>query len=217
MGHGRRNHAAYNCMARDLRPRVKVYRRFGENLSDNNNSKALKRNFPPGQHGNKKIRKKTSDYGKQLQEKQKAKFIYGLLERQFRTTFHRAQKMTGSAGVNLLKLLEKRADNVVYRSGFAETRKLARQLVNHGHFQVNGKRMDIPSYSVNVGDVITVRENKVKKEYWKTALERTKKREVPGWISVDEKKMSVTVVSEPKQEELPQNIETQFIVEFYSR
>lgn len=204
-------------MARDLRPRVKLYRRFGENLSDNNNSKALKRNFPPGQHGTKRIRKKSSDYSKQLLEKQKAKFIYGLLERQFRTTFHRAEKMAGSAGTNLLKILEMRADNVVYRAGFAETRKLARQLVNHGHFMVNGKKMDIPSYTTRVGDVLTVKENKVKKEYWKAALERTKKREIAGWLSTDPKTMSITVVSEPKETELPQNIQTQFIVEFYSR
>ena len=105
-------------MARDLRPRVKMYRRFGENLSDNNNSKALKRSYPPGMHGQKRTRKKMSDYGKQLREKQKARFIYGVLERQFKNTFYKAQKITGSAGVNLLLLLEKRADNVVYRAGF---------------------------------------------------------------------------------------------------
>jgi len=204
-------------MARDLRPRVKVYRRFGENLSDNNNSKALKRNYPPGQHGQKKFRVKVSDYGKQLKEKQKAKFIYGVLERQFRNTFRKAEKLTGSAGVNMLVLLERRIDNVVYRAGFAETRKLARQLVNHGHFKVNDKKMDIPSYNVKIGDVITVRDNKMKKEYWKTALERTKKREISGWLSIDSKKMTITVVAEPKQEELPQNIETSLIVEYYSR
>jgi len=217
MDHELRNRDEYN-MARDLRPRVKIYRRFGENLSDNNNSKALKRNYAPGVHGQKRIRTKMSDYGKQLREKQKARFMYGVLERQFKNTFMRAQKLSGSAGLNLLTLLEKRADNVVYRAGFAETRRLARQLVNHGHFEVNGKKMDIPSYTVRVGDVLKVRTNKLeKKEYWKTALERTKKRETASWVNVDPKAMTITVTAEPTEEELPQNVQTQLIVEFYSR
>ena len=120
-------------------------------------------------------------------------------------------------GTNLLVLLEKRLDNVVYRSGLATTKQAARQLVNHGHFAVNGKNLDIPSYTVRVGDTIAVKETKRNSGYWKSVLENTKKTEIPGWLTVDPKALSIRIVSEPKPEELPQNIELSLIVEFYSR
>lgn len=186
-------------------------------LCDSFKCPVTKRNYPPGQHGQKRTRGKLSDYGKQLREKQKAKFIYGLLERQFKGTFERASKLPGSAGTNLMLLLEKRLDNVVFRSGLASTKQLARQLVNHGHFEINGKPVDIPSYTVKVGQVIKVRTTKVNSNYWKNVLETMKKAEVPGWLSVNAKDLSITVVAEPKAEEVPQNIETHLIVEFYSR
>ena len=186
-------------------------------LCDSFKCPVTKRNYPPGQHGQRKIRGKVSDYGKQLKEKQKAKYIYGLLERQFRTTFDRARKLPGGAGSNLMKLLEKRLDNVVFRSGFAATKRLARQLVNHGHFEIKNHVVDIPSYSVSVGQVITVRAAKQKSKYWQGVLENYKKGELPGWISVDPKNLSITIIAEPKAEELPHNIESQLIVEFYSR
>ncbi|OGY92965.1 MAG: 30S ribosomal protein S4 [Candidatus Komeilibacteria bacterium RIFCSPLOWO2_01_FULL_53_11] len=204
-------------MARALGPKHKLCRRLGVKLCDTYKCPVIKRNYPPGQHGQKKIRKKLSDYGKQLSEKQKAKYIYGLLERQFRTTFQRARKLSGNAGTNLLVLLERRFDNVIFRSGLAATKQLARQLVNHGHFQINGKRVDIPSYTVRVGDEIQVRKNKLNHAYWKNLIEAKKKTEMPGWLTTDLAHLTVRVVSEPKPEELPQNIETQLIVEYYSR
>ncbi|MEK7583994.1 MAG: 30S ribosomal protein S4 [Patescibacteria group bacterium] len=203
-------------MARALGPKHKLCRSLGVKLCDSYKCPVVKRNYPPGQHGQKKIRK-LSDYGKQLREKQKAKYIYGLLERQFRTTFQRARKLSGNAGTNLLVLLERRLDNAVFRSGFAATKQLARQLVNHGHFQINGKRVDIPSYTVRVGDEIQVRQNKLKNAYWTNLLEAKKKTETPGWITADLAHLTIRVVAQPKPEELPQNIETQLIVEYYSR
>lgn len=216
MGVGQRNLAEYN-MARNLDPKHKLCRAHGIKLCDNFKCPVTKRNYPPGQHGNKKFRRKISDYGRQLREKQKAKYIYGLLERQFRNTYHKASSLQGSAGLNLLTLLEMRLDNVVYRSGLAVTKRLARQLVNHGHLEINGRKVDIPSYTTKVGEVIKVRANKAKLNYWKNAAEQMKKVEIPGWLAVDHKELTVKIVAKPKLEELPQNIETQLIVEFYSR
>lgn len=204
-------------MARRIGPKHKLCRTLGVKLCDSFKCPVTKRNYPPGQHGQKKVRAKISDYGRQLREKQKAKFIYGLLEKQFRITFNRAQNLPGSAGTNLLALLEKRLDNVVYRSGLATTKQLARQLVNHGHFEINGRAIDIPSYTVKVGQVIHVRPGKQKLPYWKNLLENMKKVEMPGWLMVDSKKLNITVLVEPKPEDLPQNIATHLIVEFYSR
>lgn len=204
-------------MARNIGPKHKLCRALGMKLCDSFKCPVTKRNYPPGQHGQKRVRTKLSDYGKQLREKQKAKFIYGLLERQFRNTFARAQKLPGSAGSNLLILLEKRLDNVVFRAGFGSTKQLARQLVNHGHVEVDGKRVDIPSFTVKVGQTIAVRENKKKLTYWKNVPETMKKVEVPGWLTVQPDELKIRVVAEPKPEELPQNIATHLIVEFYSR
>ncbi|MBI4090919.1 MAG: 30S ribosomal protein S4 [Candidatus Komeilibacteria bacterium] len=204
-------------MARRIGPKHTLCRTLGVKLCDSFKCPITKRNYPPGQHGQKKVRAKISDYGRQLREKQKAKFIYGLLEKQFHITFNRAQKLHGSAGSNLLTLLEKRLDNVVYRSGLAATKQLARQLVNHGHFEINGRAIDIPSYTVKVGQVISVRPGKQNLTYWKSVVENTKKVDVPGWLATDLKKLSITVLADPKFEDLPQNIATHLIVEFYSR
>jgi len=204
-------------MARKIGPKHKLCRSLGVKLCDSFKCPVTKRNYPPGQHGQKKVRVKLSDYGKQLREKQKAKYIYGLLEKQFRITYERAKKLSGSAGTNLLTLLEKRLDNVVFRAGLASTKQLARQLVNHGHFEVNGTHVDIPSYTVKIGQVITVRPNKQKLTYWKNVAETMKKANVPGWLNVVPDDFKITVVSEPKPEELPQNIATHLIIEFYSR
>lgn len=205
-------------MGRNLEPKHRKCRAYGMKLCDSAKCPITKRNYAPGQHGQKKMRGKVSDYGKQLVEKQKAKIVYGMLERQFRTTFDRARKLPGSAGVNLLALLERRLDNVVFRAGLAPTKRAARQLVNHGHFDVNGVKTDIPSYTVKVGDVIIARPNKTKNAYWKNFSEKQRTDDaVPGWIAVDYKNFSITVVSLPKADEVPQNIQTHLIVEFYSR
>lgn len=204
-------------MARDLRPRHKASRRFGENVADTVKSPLTKRNYPSGQHGPKKVFSKASEYGKQLAEKQKAKVIYGVLERQFRLTFEKASKMSGDVGTNLLLSLESRLDNVIFRSGLAQTRRLARQLVTHGHFQVDGKNTDIPSYRVKPGQVIKVKETKVNKGYWKQIAEKIDKIESAGWLALDRKNFAVTVNSLPNADELPKNIQTYLIVEFYSR
>lgn len=206
-------------MARNLQPRHKASRRFGENVADTVKDPLAKRNFPPGMHGAKRTFAKFSEYGRQLLEKQKAKAIYGILEKQFALTFERSKKLKGDIGDNFLILLEARLDNAVYRAGWAQTRRLARQLVNHGHFIVDGTKVDIPSYSLRAGQIIKVKENKLKGNYWKNLEENTKKikREVPGWLAVDRKEMSATVTSLPTKDELPKNIAVNLIVDFYSR
>ena len=202
-------------MARYTGPKVKISRREGTDIFDT--PKWNKRNFPPGQHGPTKVTKRTTDYGKQLREKQKAKLIYGLMERQFHNLFVKAKGLEGDLGTNLLTLLEKRLDNVLYRSGLAKTRRLARQLINHGHIAVDGRKTDIPSYSVKAGQKISVKTSKLKTAYWKNVQEEIKKVRPASWITLDGKAMSMVVTSEPMKEELPGNIETKQIIEFYSR
>ncbi|MFA5126536.1 MAG: 30S ribosomal protein S4 [Patescibacteria group bacterium] len=204
-------------MGRNLEPRHKASRRFGENVADTLKSPLAKRNYPAGVHGPKKTFSKTSEYGKQLLEKQKAKAIYGLLEKQFLLTFNRAKKMTGDVGENLLINLETRLDNVIFRSGLAQTRRLARQLVNHGHFTIDGKKVDVPSFPVRPGQVVKVKENKVNKGYWKNMAEKIEKVESAGWLTLDKKNFSITVNSLPNSSDLPKNIATNLIVDFYSR
>jgi len=202
-------------MARNLKPRHKASRRFGENVADT--LKESKKNYPPGVHGPKKTFAKTSEFGRQLKEKQKAKAIYGILEKQFRLTFEDATKVTGDLGQNLLTILESRLDNVIYRAGLAQTRRLARQLVSHGHFTVDGVSTDIPSFRVKPGQVIKVKDNKVKKGYWANMSEKLDSITTAGWLSLDGPVMTVTVNSLPNKEELPSNIDTPLIVDFYSR
>ena len=164
-----------------------------------------------------KRRRKESEYGMQLREKQKAKFIYGVLEKQFRRYYERARKMNGVTGENLMVLLESRLDNVVFRLGFARTRREARQTVTHGHFTVNGRRVDIPSYLVKPGDVIAVGEKHRDLLPIKEALIQSERFEVPGWLEVDIEKLSGNVLSLPAREQISTDIQEQLIVELYSK
>ena len=174
-----------------------------------------KRNFAPGQHGQNRVR--LSEYGTQLREKQKAKISYGVMERQFEIYFKKALKQSGVTGDNLLKLLETRLDNVVYRFGFAETRAQARQLVNHGFFQVNGKKVDIASFHVRVGDVVGFRPGKQKKTYVEKLKEKMKNVKTLDWLQLNPDQLSGKVLSAPDMLSLGSEINTQLIVEHYSR
>lgn len=162
-------------------------------------------------------RKKISEYGLQLKEKQKLKFIYGVLEKQFYHIYERAEKMEGQAGQNLLTLLECRLDNVAYRMGLSMTRRESRQLVSHGHFNVNGARVDIPSYRIKVGDVISLRENSKKSVKFKEIVEATNGRVIPTWLDLDKDNLSAKVVRLPVKEDLDYEVEEQMIVELYSK
>jgi len=193
-------------------PSYRKSRRLG--FSTLETGKDLKRAFAPGQHGNKKA-KKLSNYGTQLQEKQKVRFMYGLSEKQFHTLFVKAGKLKGVHGENFLKLLESRLDNLVYRIGFASTRKGARQFVNHGHVTVNGKKVDIPSYQCKPGDVIAVKENAREMAIVKSSLEALNKR--VEFVTYDENKMAGTYVRYPERSELNADINESLIVEFYNR
>ena len=173
-----------------------------------------RRSYVPGQHG--QGRKKVSGYGIQLREKQKAKRYYGVMESQFRKYFNMAERMKGVTGENLLSILESRLDNLVYRIGLAESRKEARQLVRHGHFLVNGKKVDIPSYLVKVGDVVEVKESSRSSEKFKGLVENNQ-RVAPDWLEVDMEKMRARVVGVPKKEHIDIPIEERLIVELYSR
>ena len=174
-----------------------------------------RRGYAPGQHG--QGRKKMSEYGTQLREKQKAKRYYGLLENQFYHYFELASKMTGKTGENLLKVLESRLDNVVYRAGFAMSRPEARQLVSHGHFTVNGKAVNIPSYLVKAGDVVAIVEKSMSSDKIKGVLEANASRPALNWLSVDRAKAQATVVSLPERSEIDLQVAEHLIVELYSR
>ncbi len=178
-----------------------------------------RRNYPPGQHGpTRRSRRKVSDYGRQLREKQKVRRIYGVYERQFRRYFRQAVKAKGMTGTALLQLLERRLDNVVYRMGLASSRAQARQLVTHGHITVNGHKVDIASYSVRPGDVIGVKESSRKKRYFKNLAEDFGKlQSPPKWLAVDPENMTATVVALPEREDIDITINEQLIVEYYSR
>ena len=174
-----------------------------------------RRSYAPGQHG--QGRKKSSEYGTQLREKQKAKRYYGLLEGQFYHYFELAEKMSGMTGENLLKVLESRLDNVVYRAGFAMSRPEARQLVSHAHFTVNGKKVNIPSYRVKPGDVVAITEKSMSNEKFKAVLEANASRPALNWLSVDKNKAQATVVNLPERGEIDLQVEEQLIVELYSK
>ena len=196
-------------------PRSKIARRFGEPVFGPD--KVLeKRPTPPGQHGANKRRKKVSEYGVQLREKQKAKAIYGMREKQFRLFFERAKAKKGITGDTLLALCETRLDNVVYRLGLAATRAGARQLVTHRHVTVNGKVCNVPSYIVRAGETISVREKDREMVSVVDAL-KVHKSPVVSWLSWDEATMQGTLLSVPERAEIPENIEVQLIVEFFSR
>ena len=174
-----------------------------------------KRNFPPGQHG--QGRKKVSDYGHQLREKQKCKRFYGLQETQFRNLFDKADRKKGITGENLLILLETRLDNVVFRLGLANTRRESRQMVNHGHILVNGKRLDIPSYRVKVGDVITLKERTFNSDRMKDIVEANSSRIVPKWLDMDKKTLTGKVIALAQREDIDFEVEEHLIVELYSK
>ena len=174
-----------------------------------------RRNYPPGQHG--QARPRFSDYGTQLREKQKVKRIYGVLERQFRKTVRDAERMRGVTGENLLALLERRLDSVVYRLGFATSRNEGRQLVRHGHFTVNGRRVDIPSARVKRGDVVGLTPRGAKAPRIAEALDALEERTMASWLQIDKENKSGTVVGDPIREETTLPIQEQLIVELYSR
>jgi len=176
---------------------------------------ANRKPYPPGQHSQR--RRKVSEFGVQLREKNKARFVYGVLERQFRRHFAEAERRAGSTGENLLRLLEMRLDNVVFRLGFAESRAQARQLVTHGHITVNGRKASIPSMEMKPGEVIGVRPRSRQMEYFKTLAELLKHRRVPEWLSLDIGNMSGRILSAPSRSEIDANLQEQLIVEFYSR
>jgi len=199
-------------MARYTGPSWKISRRLG--YSTTQTGKELgKRPYAPGQHGQR--RRKVSEYGQQLQEKQKVRFTYGVNEKQFKKTFNEAKKMLGKQGENFLFLLESRLDNLVYRAGLARTRRQARQLVNHGHVYVDGKRTDIPSYRVVPGQVFTLSENAKKFQIVLDALESQVVR--PEFVSLDENKFEVTYVRLPERSEILTEIKENLIVEYYNR
>lgn len=199
-------------MSRYTGPSWKISRRLGYSTSETG-KELLKRKYAPGQHGQK--RTKLSEYGIQQQEKQRVRFTYGVSEKQFRKTFNEASKLPGKTGVNFLKLLEVRLDNLVYRLGFAATRAQARQLVNHGHITVDGKKVDIPSYRVQVGQVISLKENSKNLVVVKSALENKLVR--PEYVSFDADKVCGSLVRLPERDEFLTEINEQLIVEFYNR
>ena len=202
-------------MGKYIGPKSKIARKFGEAIYGAD--KVLeKRNYPPGQHGLARKRKKVSEYGTQLSEKQKAKYTYGLLEKQFSRTYEQAARMGGITGENLLKLLECRLDNVVYRLGIAPTRAAARQLVSHRHITVDGKVVNIPSYSVKAGQVIGVREKSKSLEVIADALSGFNHSKYP-WIEWDQSSLSGKLLHLPERADIPENIKEQLIVELYSK
>ena len=200
-------------MARYTGPSWKLSRRLGISLSGTG-KELEKRPYAPGQHGPNQ-RRKLSEYGLQLQEKQKLRHMYGVTERQFRNLFDRAGKMTGVHGENFMILLESRLDNLVYRLGLARTRRAARQLVNHGHILVDGKRVDIPSYRLSIGQTIGVREKSRNLDIIKESIEVNNY--VPDYVTFDADKLEGTFTRLPERSELPAEINESFIVEFYSR
>ncbi|MGA0415626.1 MAG: 30S ribosomal protein S4 [Flavobacteriaceae bacterium] len=201
-------------MARYTGPKTKISRKFGEPIFGDDKS-FEKRNYPPGQHGNNRRRSKKSEYAVQLMEKQKAKYTYGILERQFRNLFEKASRSKGVTGEVLLQLCESRLDNVVYRLGISRSRSGARQLVSHRHITVNGEIVNIPSYSVRAGDVIGVREKSKSLQVIAHALDSHAA--VYEWLSWNSATMEGTYVNVPERLQIPENIKEQLIVELYSK
>jgi len=201
-------------MARYTGPKTKIARKFGEPIFGDDKS-FEKRNYPPGQHGNNKRRGKKSEYAIQLMEKQKAKYIYGILERQFRNLFKKATASKGITGEVLLQLCESRLDNVVFRMGISNSRRGARQLVSHRHITVNGEIVNIPSYILKPGDSIAVREKSKSVESITSSLKNSST--VYEWITWNEEKMEGVFVSIPERLQIPEKINEQYIVELYSK
>jgi len=201
-------------MARYTGPKTKIARKFKDPIYGPDKY-FEKKNYGPGMHGNSKRRKKLSEYGTQLQEKQKAKYTYGILEKQFKNTFHKATRKKGITGEVLLQLIESRLDNVVFRLGIAPSRSAGRQLVSHRHITVNGSVVNVPSYEVKVGDVVAVREKSKSLEVIQNSL--ASKRNTYPWLEWDSTLMTGKMASLPAREDIPENIKEQLIVELYSK
>lgn len=205
-------------MARDTQSIVKMSRREGYALHPKAHKALLKRATVPGEQGSRQSRNKPSQYNLQLREKQKVKRLYGLLEKQFSNLMKEAGRKHGQAGEILLQLLERRADNAVYRAGFATSRRAARQLMSHGHFMLNGRRVDIPSIRLSAGDVLVLRTRSQSNEYFKKLDDVSPAPSAtPGWMKVNRKKFEITITGLPSREEAEPEIKEQLIVEYYSR
>jgi small subunit ribosomal protein S4 len=207
-------------MGKHTGPKYKLSRRerqdlFGSPKSLMGKSPLEKKNYPPGEHGQSR-RQKISEYGVQLREKQKIKRIYGLFERQFRNLFEKASRQKGITGENLVKLLERRLDNVVYRLGFAPTRISARQLVNHRHVMVNDKIVNVPSFIVSAGDIVRIREKSKKMDAIHNSLKKVRDNQF-SWLTIDKATLSGTFVQVPERTEIPLNANEQLVVELYSK
>ena len=201
-------------MARYIGPKTRIARKFGDPIYGPDKSYD-KKNYPPGQHGSTKKRKKSSEYGIQLREKQKAKYTYGILEKQFHKTFEEAARRKGVTGENLIKLLEARLDNTIYRMGIAPSRPAARQLVSHKHITVNGDVVNVPSFQLKSGDVISIKET----SKTRTSVTGPIKGKNPkfSWIDWNETQLQGTFITYPERESVPENIKEQLIVELYSK
>ncbi len=205
-------------MARDTHSIVKMSRREGYALHPKAHKALAKRTSMPGQSANARMRNKPSQYSLQLREKQKVKRLYGLLEKQFSNLMAEASRTPGQSGAVLLQYLERRLDNAVYRAGFAPSRRAARQLVTHGHFVLNGRRVDIPSIRLKAGDEFTIREHSKNSEYFKKLDDISPAPStIPGWVTVDRKKLTVKVTNLPVRDDAEPEINEQLIVEYYSR
>ena len=205
-------------MAKVSTAKGKLVRKFGENIFGNPKFDRLlnRKSYPPGQHGQGR-RSKLSNYGIQLQEKQKIKFMYGLLEKQFKLNFQKADKMEGETGTNMLQLLESRLDNVAYRLGFAPSRPAARQLVSHKHFLVNNRLVNIPSYIMKPGDMLEVRDKSKKMDIILDSMRRIKGDMNVSWLSIDKAKMRGTFVAVPNRDEMQLTVNEQLVVDLYSK
>ncbi len=201
-------------MARYTGPKTKISRKFGEPLFGEDRT-LEKKNYPPGQHGNSKRRAKKSEYAIQLMEKQKAKYTYGILEKQFKNIYDKANRGKGITGELLLQLCESRLDNVVYRMGISKTRDGARQLVSHKHIKVNGSIVNIPSYTLRPGDIVSVREKSKSLNAIESSL--TENNSEYEWIKFNRERLEGEFVSIPEREQIPENIKEQLIVELYSK
>jgi len=203
-------------------PKEKLSRRIGENLglkaerSFSPKSAFLKKPYRPGAHG-KSRRRALSEFGAQLLEKQKIRFTYGLTEKQLQKYFNKARQKKGVTGDLLLSALEKRLDNAVYRTGLAASRTIARQLVSHGHFLLNNKKITLPSYSVQIGDIITIKPSSRSKTIFFDLANKLKKHEAPAWLGIDKKNFEIKIKSEPKIDDLPKNFNINMIIAYYSR
>lgn len=210
-------------MGRNLSPKCKQCRRIGEKLflkgerCSTPKCGIVRRNFPPGIHGAKGVKGKTSNYGMQLKEKQKAKKEYNIMEKQFRLTYEKGKKQKGDAGENLFSLLESRFDNVVFRLGFASSRSQARELVSHNHFLINDKKVNIPSFTLKAGDIVKISERSKKFKIFNNLQEKLKNAETPSWLNLNAKELTGKVLNTPTLKDIKININPQIVIEFYSR